>query len=46
MEVIKNKYGDTYREGFGKILNPNDHPKHRNEYWIIYNVYMHTLEIM
>ena len=27
MEVIKNKYGDTYREGFGKILNPNDHPK-------------------
>ena len=27
MEVIKNKYGDTYREGFGKVLNPNDHPK-------------------
>lgn len=27
MAVIKEKYGDTYREGFGQILNPNDHPK-------------------
>ena len=30
MAVIKDKYGDTYREGLSKVLAPNDHPKTSN----------------
>lgn len=27
MQVIKNKYGDLYKEGLSQVLSPNNHPK-------------------
>lgn len=27
MAVIREKYGDTYTDGLGQIINPNNHPK-------------------
>ena len=27
MAVLRNKYGDLYREGLNQVFSPNNHPK-------------------